>query len=408
VTRSVIVVGAGLTGLYASILAARRGAQVLLVAQGRGGLALSHGCIDVWHDGDVRFSFRNLDPAHPLAGLGMAVFQAALTEFLDIVQEAGLPYAGGLDRPMRLPRALGTIRTTAAAPVTLAAGSLDDKTPIHMADLRGFRDFSANLAAGRLRTQGVPIGGVVELPLAEVGARDAYAHELAGAFDDPGYRAEVCSTWKPLLRGVRRLGLPAVLGTSDPTQVVADLEAGLGVDIFEIPTLPPSLPGLRLERALRHRASSIGVDVVEGPSVRGEIDGRSAGRRVSGVVAATAGGPRAFRADTVLLATGGPAHAGWMSFANGEVQDSVFGLPVDAPDDREAWTSPDPFESQPYARFGLRLDSRRHPCDRRGRPYFENLFAAGGLLAGADRTLEGSRQVIDLATAFAAVEAMLR
>jgi glycerol-3-phosphate dehydrogenase subunit B len=105
------------------------------------------------------------------------------------------------------------------------------------------------------------------------------------------------------------------------------MEDLLRVSLFEIPTLPPSLPGLRLERALQRLAIEAGAELVEGPVVRGEVDGRSAGKRVSGVVATTAAGPRPFRSRAVLLATGGALHGGWMSFAGGEIQESVFGLP---------------------------------------------------------------------------------
>jgi glycerol-3-phosphate dehydrogenase subunit B len=44
------------------------------------------------------------------------------------------------------------------------------------------------------------------------------------------------------------------------------------------------------------------------------------------------------------------------------------------------------------------------PVDQQGRAYFENLFACGGLLGGADRRRERSRQGIDLVTAYAALE----
>jgi anaerobic glycerol-3-phosphate dehydrogenase len=47
------------------------------------------------------------------------------------------------------------------------------------------------------------------------------------------------------------------------------------------------------------------------------------------------------------------------------------------------------------------------PCDSDGRPFFANVFACGGLLGGADRRTEGSREGIDLVTAYAAVEAAL-
>jgi anaerobic glycerol-3-phosphate dehydrogenase len=42
------------------------------------------------------------------------------------------------------------------------------------------------------------------------------------------------------------------------------------------------------------------------------------------------------------------------------------------------------------------------------KPMFKNLFAAGGLLTGSDRSIEGSRQGIDLATAYCAVNEALR
>jgi glycerol-3-phosphate dehydrogenase subunit B len=154
-------------------------------------------------------------------------------------------------------------------------------------------------------------------------------------------------------------------------------------------------------------AVEAGVDLIEGPSVRGEVDGRSAGRLVSGAVATTAGGPRGYRAEAVLLATGGALHGGWLSFANGEVQEAVFGLPIESSRDREAWVASSLYQEQPFARLGLQVDTRFRPCNQKGRPFFENLFAAGGLLGGSDRTFEGSRQAIDLASAFSAVEAAL-
>jgi glycerol-3-phosphate dehydrogenase subunit B len=63
--------------------------------------------------------------------------------------------------------------------------------------------------------------------------------------------------------------------------------------------------------------------------------------------------------------------------------------------------------AQPYAFFGLRVDRWLRPLAADNKPAFENVFAAGGILAGADRAGEGSRQGIDLATAYRAVEAAL-
>ena len=405
-SSSLLVVGEGLTGLFSAVLAARKGASVQLIAEGRGGLSLSHGCVDVWRQGDLRSSYRRPGRSHPLFGAASTALEAALSQFLQLMQEAHLPYSGAIDRNLRLPTALGSVHATSAAPISLAAGTLDDRAPFHLGQIAGMRDYWAASAASALRSRGVDVAGTIELAIPDR-ARDVYAHDLALSLEDPSYRDSACADWARQLKGVRRLGLPAVLGLDRSLEVFTAIEERLRVSLFEVPTLPPSLPGLRLERVLQRLAVEAGVELIEGPTVRGEVDGRSAGRRVSGVVATTAGGPRVFRSRAVLLATGGALHGGWMSFANGEVQDSVFGFPLDAPEDRERWTAPSLFAAQPYARFGLRVDSQQRPCDGRGRPYFENLFAAGGILAGADRSAEGCRQGLGLASAYVAVQRAL-
>ena len=43
-----------------------------------------------------------------------------------------------------------------------------------------------------------------------------------------------------------RIGLPAVLGARAAHRVVNELAALAGAPVFEIPTLPPSVPGIRL------------------------------------------------------------------------------------------------------------------------------------------------------------------
>jgi glycerol-3-phosphate dehydrogenase subunit B len=100
-------------------------------------------------------------------------------------------------------------------------------------------------------------------------------------------------------------------------------------------------------------------------------------------------------------------HGGLVARQDGRVQESVFDLPVVSEKDRTAWAGPSPLTSQPYASFGIAVARDMRPTGPDGVPIFKNLFAAGGVLAGADRTAEGSRQGIDLATAYRAVEAAL-
>jgi glycerol-3-phosphate dehydrogenase subunit B len=61
------------------------------------------------------------------------------------------------------------------------------------------------------------------------------------------------------LGDARSVGFPAVLGLAGCADVHAAFEAGLGVPVFEIPTMPTSAPGLRLQAALETTVAARGV-----------------------------------------------------------------------------------------------------------------------------------------------------
>lgn len=403
-----VIVGAGLSGLFAAVLAGKRGATATLVAEGRGSLELSHGCIDVTGAHQPHLTIQSLPRDHPYNLAGIESLEAAILEFLALASGAGLAYIGELGPAYRLPTALGREHPTTLAPAPQAAGDLAAPGAITLADFPGFRDFHASLASAELERGGARVAPPLHLPLLDAPThRDAYSTDLARLFDNPRSRQEIARAWKPKMRDIGRLGLPAVIGFDRASEALEDVRKRIGAAIFEIPTLPPSVPGLRLERALRRAAVAAGVRMIEGARAVGRVDGRSGGRRVAGVVAQTAGGPRLIDARSVMLATGGVLNGGLVARQDGIIQDSVFGIPAAASAQREAWASPDLLDPQPYARFGLPVGSDMRPLGPDGAPFFENLFAAGGLLAGADRTAEGSRQGIDLATAYRAVEAAL-
>ncbi|MGH2628717.1 MAG: FAD-binding protein, partial [Anaerolineales bacterium] len=212
--------------------------------------------------------------------------------------------------------------------------------------------------------------------------------------------------WRLTIGPGEVVALPAVLGLARHLEVHHAVETALRMHVIEIPTLPPSVPGLRLERALRRAGEQAGVRFVEGSRAVGRVAGRGRQRLADGVAALTRGGMRIHPADAVILASGGPLHGGWEAGSDGTARESVFGLPV-ATGPASEWTTTRLTDPQPYTRFGLKVDRRLRPLAQDGRPAFKNVFAVGGILAGADRTREGSRQGIDLSTAFRAVRSAL-
>ena len=64
------------------------------------------------------------------------------------------------------------------------------------------------------------------------------------------------------LNGATRVGLPAVLGLNDYPQSWQHLQDLVGVPVFEIPTLPPSVPGMRLYNVFTNALARAGVQVL--------------------------------------------------------------------------------------------------------------------------------------------------
>ncbi len=374
-----LVIGAGLTGLYAAGLAAAGGARVTLAARGEGSLALL----------PVRMS--NIE--HPY-----------LEKAIHELQQMAPDIVWGRDEEYILPTAAGSIQRVNLAPQAQVDGDLQNESPLTIAGLEGFRDFSPHLIANNLGRSfpGREFNSIV-LPLPDPQAkRDHYSTDLARRFGDPVFRAKVISLWKPLLNGVECLALPAVLGFEGHLEAFSGLKTNLNLSwLCEIPTIPPSVPGLRLQRILLNHLRSLEVNILIGSPVRGKIEGGLA--TAQGI---TYAGARTLNCEAVLLATGGLLHGGLEAEAGGQICETVFNLPIEAPSERSAWFHPQYLQSQPCASFGLVVDERMQPV-LNGNMAAENLYAAGSILAGGDRTLDGSRMAISLSSAYQAVKSIL-
>lgn len=402
---TMIIVGGGLSGYFASYLARLRGIDVINIAQGRGGFVLSHGHIDVWKRASPAQAINKLRQSHPYALSGLESLRLGIDEFTTLMKSADYQYFGDLSSNLSLPSAAGYRQRTSFTSVNSVEGNLEHNEPFFVANIPIFRDFAPDFFVRNAIQNGIPCEASIELPIPDLLVRrNPNAMDLARLFDQMEPLTMILNDWKGRLIGVRRLAVPAILGYARPFQALKIAKEILGISIFEVPTLPPSIPGLRLERIFRRELTHRRVDLVEGQRAIGLIDGRSQGRRVSGVQLQGPSVTRTIQADAVILASGGFLHGGLVAFNDGRVHESVFDLPVSADSDRENWTSKSFLSTQPYSGFGILVDDYMRPRGADGNPIFENLFACGGIIAGSDREIEGSRQGIDLATAYRAVQ----
>ena len=121
----------------------------------------------------------------------------------------------------------------------------------------------------------------------------------------------------------------------------------------------------------------------------------------------TSARPLKHAARGFVLATGGVLGGGFSSDHAGRFWETVFNLPLNVPQDRGQWFRPlfmAP-EGQPVFCGGVTVNGEFQPLDGRGGVVYRNLWAAGGLLAGADPLQEHSLEGIALASGVAAGQA---
>ena len=412
-----LIIGAGLTGLFAAYTAAQAGLRVRVIAQGMGATHWHAGTIDLlgYMPGggepvvDSVQAVSRLPAAHPYRLSGVEAIGKAIDEFRRLVGKAGLPYERADGQNYLLVSPVGAARPVYLAPAAQRSGNLSDRRPLVLVGLAGMPDFYPALIAENLQKQGHRARSAT-LPLNPVTGRSAHRCnsplQLARLLDQPAAQARLAEMIADVAETGERVGLPAVLGLHNHARLFARLqEATADGSIFEIPTLPPSAPGMRLDMTLRARLAEMGVRVEMGMEVCAV---RTAERRIQWVETETGSRPLRHKARNYLLATGGILGGGIRGDRCGRVRETVFDLPLTAPQTRAEWLRPLFLDGRGHPVFqgGVAVDTRFRPINRIGAPVYDNLWAAGAILAHTDPIRERSREGIAIATGFAAANAV--
>lgn len=406
----VVVIGAGLSGLVASIRLARAGATVTLLAKGIGGLQLSQGTIDVLGYAPERVTdplaaLPSLPGDHPYRAIGADTVRESLAYVQELLGDL---LVGTADHNVLLPTALGGMRPTCLIQPSMSAGVVTGATSYLLVGFRQLKDFYPLLAAGNLERQTAPDGGtitargvILDLPAVE-GMADSTGLAYARAMDDPSYREQVARAIAPHLHDGDVVGMPGIVGYRDPA-AHAHLEKALAHQVFEVPLPPPGVPGMRLNEGLTAAARRAGVRVVSGARV---VSFEASGDTITSVGQASAGRVKQYAATSFVYAPGGFESGALAMDSYGAVADSVFGLPLRGLD-TDLVTEDSPAD-QAVFRVGVGVDASMRVLDAAGAVTYSNLHAAGGILAGAIRWSEKSGDGIALGSAVAAADSILK
>jgi len=430
-----LVIGAGLAGLASAWFAARQELKTRLISKGWGALYWASGCLDVLGSTPdtnqpllaLRSGLESLvkrQPEHPYALTGLQTLAQALGEVQALCSQAGYPLLSAdpkdiLGSNWLLPTTLGSLRPTCLAPLTMTAGDCrtpETQKPIVLVGIEGFLDFSPGLAAANLQSLGIPARGVKVSLAALEGKTFLTSRVIAEALEAPKVRAELSAAIKAAAAlpdgdgfslSEVRIGLPGVLGMQPSYAIWQDLHDQLGCPVFELAGLPPSLPGIRLHRALVQAIQAQQGQVFDGMQV---LEAVCQDDRVTGVYSEAAARPRLNQARQFILASGGFLGGGFHAPAEKGLREVVFDLPLTAPASRADWfrrqfLAP---EGHPLFQSGVRTDQRMQPLNENGLPVYHNLYAVGGVLAAADPLREHSLEGIAIASAYAAVQAAVQ
>lgn len=370
----VLVVGAGLAGLVAAARAAAGGARVGVVARSTGNTSLWSGLV----------SANGRQPRRTPAD----------DFFVHECRRAGIPYE---ECPGPLLSPSGQLRAARLAPVWWRSAAVDfwvgargasDTAPrLLVVGFTELGDYPAPfIAAQAEQALGVRIAQR-SMSLGRAAGRGLESR-LAYLFDDRTWFTSFLDMAGKVLAAdaspAAAIAFPPVLGLFEVERNLSELTLRLGKPAFELPGMPPSVPGLRFWRRWRHALEADGrVTFHLGLSLNGSaVEG--------GVCRALLAGAREFRARVFVLATGGVAGGGlevratdFFSLAGSSrpeaagLHEPILGL--DSAGDGLHWNT-----------WGLLTDAQGRP-ERAGQR-LENVLVAGWARSGCERTAHGSIQ----------------
>jgi len=397
-----IVIGMGLSGLMAAKTAAEAGQKVLIIGKGMGSLCLFSNTIDVLGQSPKTMEMRDSlsrwikdHSLHPYSKVGLENIEEALSSFLSLFPP---PYSfQAIDHiNCLLPTGAGTFRPTYLIPTTMVGGASFQGKYTIIVGFKGFKDFYAHYVANQLKCRGINL----QLP-------DPFCHELTAAAlarltERESFREDIGREIRKQLHGETYVGFPAILGMHNPIQVKDDLEETTGAEVFEIPILPPSIPGKRIFDRFKEWLIQKGVTFLLGYPVSNAI---LKGRKCDGIEVLHPPVIDSYSADRYILATG-RFIGGGLKANDEKILEPIFNLPLFQPPSREGWFRKSFFSDPPHPIYqaGILTDSSFRPVDERGDQILENVWAAGLILAHHHSIDEKSREGIEIATGYTAAK----
>ena len=410
-----VIIGAGMAGMAAALFAGNRNIDTVQIGI-TSEIIFSSGLLDllgvhpvekgtIWKDPWECIDKLCRDiPDHPYAKIPPAVIYDAFEEVVAFLNASGLVYVRKEKQNAFVLTPVGTIKPSYFIPQTMWNGvqALETREPCLIIDIKGLKGFSARqiVASFTSRWPGLEYATISFPGAGNQG--EVYLEPLARSLVIPQTRIALADEIRRHMKDVRFLGMPTVFGIQGAHRILSDIEKMVGVRMFEIPTMPPSIAGLRIKETFE---SNLPAKRVRRFFQKQVMDVQMKGKGFLVEIGDTS--PETIiRTRGIVLASGRFLGKG-LSADRMQIRETIFNLPVHQPEKRNEWHCYEFLDpaGHPVNRAGLVTDNRFRPLDRSGNVAHDKLFAVGSILAHQDWMRQKCGSGLAIATAYAAVNA---
>ena len=421
----VAIIGGGLAGLTCGIALQQRGKRCVIINNGQAAIDFASGSLDLLSrmpDGSTveninenLTALRTALPAHPYSLLGAEKVIAKAQDFERLANALNLDLIGSSEKNHWRVTGLGSLRGAWLSPNSVPTVQGNETFPhkrIAVLGIEGYHDFQPQLLAANLVLNPQfahceVTSGFLNIPqLDELrqSAREFRSVNIAQLLEHKLAFNDLVSEIIESAQGVNAVLLPACFGLENQEFMNA-LRDATKLALFELPTLPPSLLGMRQRIQLRRKFESLGGLMINGDSA---LNAHFEGDRVHCIKTRLLEDEEII-ADNFVLAAGSFFSKGLVSEFD-KIYEPVFesdiiGVEGFNDKDRFSWTNHRFANPQPYQSAGVAINE--HCQVQKCGQFLANLYATGNVIGGFNALELGCGSGVAVVTALAVADEIL-
>ncbi len=422
----VVIIGGGMAGYSAALKCLENGLKTAVISSGQSALHFSSGSIDLLSHSPVtnepvEFPFETIKtlqetlPNHPYARLGATQVATAMTWYQSTMKKIGLPLcnlASGANHYRMT--TMGTLKSTWLSqpyvhPVDFNFDNIKKVQRIVIVSLEGFRDFQPQITRDNLLRNPNFKGTEIKISSVNIAGfnrihrnpNEFRSIDIARMLNNEEQLQAFADQLTSIATPQDLVILPAITG--DNLTVMDRLQKQTRLQFHEVPTMPPSLLGIRIEDTMAKAFVRGGGSLLKGDEVIGGEISESGGNLKLNSLTTKKMADMTLSAKHFIMASGSFFSKGIVAHKNRMVE-PVFNLDMADTDKRESWYQNTFFAQQPhrFLSFGVETNPSFNPF-LNGKA-ITNLFCAGSILAGYNPVAHGCGSGVAISTAHYAVE----